>query len=152
MSHMFLMVLASVLALITAPGISLTRDKVIRDKKTHLQSLADDAAQLVKQGRKGWHSEPVQVTTKRGKTFNGVVRRENADEIVLALDATNEARIARDEIDEMAPGKVSIMPAGLDKQLTARELADLIAFLESLTESPATRFAPPKLPLAPCRR
>jgi hypothetical protein len=59
------------------------------------------------------------------------VRRENADQIVLALDATNEALIARDEIDDMRPGKVSIMPAGLDKQLTARELADLIAFLRA---------------------
>ena len=34
-------------------------------------------------------------------------------------------------VDGMKPSKVSIMPAGLDKQLTPRELADLIAFLKA---------------------
>jgi cytochrome c peroxidase len=36
--------------------------------------------------------------------------------------------------------------------LSAQESADLVAFLESLTESPGARVAPPRLPLAPCRR
>jgi len=36
--------------------------------------------------------------------------------------------------------------------LGEEESADLIAFLESLTESPVASVAPPKLPLAPCRR
>ena len=35
-------------------------------------------------------------------------------------------------------------------RLGAQESADLVAFLESLTESPGARVAPPKLPLAPC--
>ena len=39
--------------------------------------------------------------------------------------------IGREEIDEMMPGTVSIMPAGLDQQLTAEELADLVAFLRA---------------------
>jgi hypothetical protein len=38
--------------------------------------------------------------------------------IVLAIDAQKTARIPRDEIDELATGSVSIMPTGLDKQLT----------------------------------
>ena len=37
-------------------------------------------------------------------------------------------------------------------RLSAQESADLAAFLESLTESPGARVAPPKLPLAPCLR
>ncbi len=36
--------------------------------------------------------------------------------------------------------------------LSEQESADLVAFLESLTESPGARVSPPKLPLAPCRR
>jgi cytochrome c peroxidase len=36
--------------------------------------------------------------------------------------------------------------------LSAQESADLVAFLESLTESPGASVAPPKLPLASCRR
>jgi len=36
--------------------------------------------------------------------------------------------------------------------LSAEEAADLVAFLESLTELPGAGVAPPKLPFAPCRR
>jgi hypothetical protein len=50
---------------------------------------------------------------------------------VLVTGATEEVRIARTDIEDMQPGKVSIMPAGLDQQLTARELADLVAFLRA---------------------
>jgi hypothetical protein len=31
----------------------------------------------------------------------------------------------------MQPSKVSVMPAGLDQQLTPRELIDLVAFLKA---------------------
>jgi hypothetical protein len=39
--------------------------------------------------------------------------------------------VARDNIEEIRPGNVSIMPFGLDQQLTTQELADLIAFLRA---------------------
>ena len=45
--------------------------------------------------------------------------------------ADQEERIPRDQVEEMAPGTVSVMPAGLDRQLTPGELADLIAFLKA---------------------
>ena len=41
------------------------------------------------------------------------------------------------DIEEMQPGKVSVMPAGLDKQLTPQELADLVAFLQGVQVSQA---------------
>ena len=50
---------------------------------------------------------------------------------LMALGANQEVRIARDTIEEMQPSKVSVMPAGLDQQLTVRELADLVAFLKA---------------------
>jgi putative heme-binding domain-containing protein len=106
-------------------GPDLTKVGAIRTERDLLESIVYPSASFVRS------YEPLQVTTKRGKVYNGVVRRENTDEIVLALDATNEVRIARADIDQMEPGKVSIMPAGLDKQLTPRELADLIAFLKA---------------------
>jgi hypothetical protein len=43
-----------------------------------------------------------------------------------------EVRIPRKAIEVMEPGKVSIMPQGLDAQLSRQELGDLIAFLLSL--------------------
>jgi len=75
--------------------------------------------------------EPMLVTTKDGKVFNGVLRKDAADEIVLATGADQLARIAREEIDDMRPGLVSVMPAGYDQLLTPLELADLVAFLKA---------------------
>ena len=50
---------------------------------------------------------------------------------MLATSATEQVRIPRAQIETMAPGKVSIMPAGMDKVLTPRDLADLVAFLKA---------------------
>ena len=40
-------------------------------------------------------------------------------------------KIARKDIEEIRPSKVSVMPSGLDQQLTQQELADLVAFLKA---------------------
>lgn len=77
--------------------------------------------------------EPMQVVTQDGTTINGVIREENAHDYVFATGPDQTIRVPREEIDEMQPSKVSIMPAGLDKQLTPQELADLVAFLKSTT-------------------
>jgi putative membrane-bound dehydrogenase-like protein len=106
-------------------GPDLTRIGLLRNERDLLESVVYPSASFVRS------YEPVRVTTKKGKTYNGVIRKDGLDEIVLALDATNEVRLARDDIDDMQPSKVSIMPAGLDKQLTPRELADLLAFLKA---------------------
>jgi hypothetical protein len=45
-------------------------------------------------------------------------------------------RIARADITEMRPGTVSVMPAGLEQQMTKQELADLLAFLKSTKWGP----------------
>jgi putative membrane-bound dehydrogenase-like protein len=75
--------------------------------------------------------EPVLVTTTDGKTINGVIREDNAKEYVLAIGPDQEARVPKDEVDQLQPSTVSIMPAGLDKQLSKQELADLVAFLKN---------------------
>ena len=75
--------------------------------------------------------ESLLVATKDGRVISGILRKDAPDEIVLAINAIEEARIARDDIDEMKPGTVSVMPSGLDQQLSRQELADLIAFLKA---------------------
>ena len=71
------------------------------------------------------------MTTLDGRVFQGILKKDAPDEVVLAINATEEARIARADVDELTPGTVSVMPSGLDQQLTRRELADLIAFLRA---------------------
>jgi putative heme-binding domain-containing protein len=71
------------------------------------------------------------VTTKGGEEYSGVLRKDAADEVVLGTGPQTEVRIARADISEMRPGRVSVMPQGLDQQLSKQELGDLLAFLKA---------------------
>jgi putative heme-binding domain-containing protein len=106
-------------------GPDLTHIARIRTERDLLESILFPSASLVRS------YEPVSVTLKSGKIHNGLVRSDTPEEIVLTLSATEEVRIARNEIEEMRPSKLSIMPAGLDKLLSPQELADLLAFLKA---------------------
>jgi putative membrane-bound dehydrogenase-like protein len=78
--------------------------------------------------------EPVLIVTVNGRTINGAIQDETAEEYVLVVGTDQEVRVPRDEVEEMLPSTVSIMPAGLDSQLTPQELADLVAFLKKTAE------------------
>jgi putative membrane-bound dehydrogenase-like protein len=104
-------------------GPDLTNIGKIRAERDLLEAILYPSASFVRS------FEPVQVVTKAGKVYNGLERSGAADEIVLVTSATETVRVPRDQIEEMRPGTVSVMPAGLDKQLSQQDLADLIAFL-----------------------
>lgn len=106
-------------------GPDLSRIGKIRTERDLLEALLFPSVSFVRS------YEPVLIVTKSGKSFNGLIRRETADEITLATGAKEEVRISRDDIEEVRPGTVSIMPAGLDTQLTKEQIADLLAFLKS---------------------
>jgi putative heme-binding domain-containing protein len=73
--------------------------------------------------------EPWVVLTKSGEQFDGVLRNESPEEILLVTGPNAEVRIPRHDILEIRPGTVSVMPGGLAEQLDQQELADLLAFL-----------------------
>ena len=75
--------------------------------------------------------EPIAVATNDGKVFNGLLRGETADELILATGVNQETRVTRRDIEELRPSTLSVMPAGLEQQLTPQELADLVAFLRA---------------------
>ncbi|HEY8505810.1 MAG TPA: HEAT repeat domain-containing protein, partial [Gemmataceae bacterium] len=106
-------------------GPDLTRIGKVRTERDLLESVVFPSASLVQS------YEPVLVITLSGKPYNGVIREETAQEVILTTGPNEEVRIPRAEIEEVRPSKVSVMPAGLEKQLTPQELADLIAFLKS---------------------
>jgi putative membrane-bound dehydrogenase-like protein len=106
-------------------GPDLTRIGGIRNERDLLESILFPSASFVRS------FEPVLIVTTSGKTVNGLIRSETPDELVLATGPNQEARVARADIEEMKPSSISIMPAGLDKQLTKEQLADLIAFLKA---------------------
>jgi putative heme-binding domain-containing protein len=106
-------------------GPDLSRVGAIREERDLLEAVVYPSASFVRS------YEPIQVATASGQVYSGVLRRDAPDEVVLAAGADQEVRIPRGEIEEMLPSTVSVMPAGLDKQLSRQELADLIAFLRS---------------------
>ncbi len=106
-------------------GPDLSRIGKIRSERDLLESILFPSVSLVRS------YEPILIVTHSGKTHNGLTRRENADEVVLATGAHQEVRIPRSDIEEIRPSTVSVMPAGLDTQLTREQIIDLVTFLKS---------------------
>ncbi len=74
--------------------------------------------------------ESAVVKTKSGKTLVGVVRRENADELVLLDNDGKEIHIPKAEIVSRERG-LSAMPEGLIKLMSKGDLRDIVEFLAS---------------------
>ena len=106
-------------------GPDLTRIGGIRTERDLLESIVFPSLSFVRS------YEPVTIVTVDGKVHNGLIRLETTDEITVATGPKEEVRIPRADIEELRPSTLSIMPAGLDQQLTPQQLADLIAFLKN---------------------
>ncbi|HEX5219166.1 MAG TPA: PVC-type heme-binding CxxCH protein [Verrucomicrobiae bacterium] len=111
-------------------GPDLTQIGEVRTERDLLEAIVYPSASFVRS------YEPFIVRTKSDADYSGVLRRDAVDEIVLATGPNTEARIARADITEMRPGTVSVMPAGLDQQLSKQELADLVTFLKNTKWGP----------------
>lgn len=66
-----------------------------------------------------------------GEIANGLVVDETPQSITLQVAADRRVAVLKADIEESSPSDVSIMPAGLDQQLSRQEFADLLAFLEN---------------------
>ncbi len=106
-------------------GPDLTSIGQIRTERDLLEAILYPSASFVRS------YEPMTVVTTDGDDFSGVLRKDAADEVILATGPDTEERIPRERIAEMHPGSVSTMPGGLEEQLTRQELVDLIAFLKN---------------------
>ncbi len=106
-------------------GPDLTRIGQVRTQRDLLEAIVYPSASFVRS------FEPFIVTTKGGDDFSGVLRKDGSDEVILGTGPGTDVRIARADIAEIRPGKVSVMPQGLNEQLTQQELADLLAFLQA---------------------
>ncbi len=107
-------------------GPSLSGIGKVRTERDLLEAVVYPSASFVRS------YEPMVVVNKDGDDFSGVLRKDAADEVVLATGPETEQRIARADIAEMRPGLLSVMPQGLDTQLSKQELADLVTFLKSM--------------------
>lgn len=106
-------------------GPDLTAIGTVRTETDLLEALLYPSASFVRS------YEPWIASCKDGEQYSGVLRHETPDEIVLATGPGAEVRVPRSNLEELRPGSVSIMPAGLEEQLSRQDLADLIAFLKN---------------------
>lgn len=74
---------------------------------------------------------PVTVATQDGRVLSGL-KETQPDGRVKILDAKGETILKPEEIERIDHGVVSFMPAGLLRDLTAQQAADLVAYLASL--------------------
>ena len=67
--------------------------------------------------------------TRSGRTFTGLLASESATSITLRAQEGKEQVLLRSELDEFQSTGKSIMPEGLEKELSKQDVADLIAYL-----------------------
>jgi putative membrane-bound dehydrogenase-like protein len=70
-----------------------------------------------------------QVTTRRGQVLSGIIAAETAASLTLKRGEGAEDTVLRSQIETVESTGKSLMPEGLEMQVTKQEMADLIAYL-----------------------
>ncbi len=106
-------------------GPDLTAIGTVRSADDLLEAVLYPSASFVRS------YEPMTVATKDGEERTGIVRRDDERGVELVTGPGTSLDLRREDITEMRPSTVSIMPAGLEEQLSPQDLADLLAFLKN---------------------
>jgi putative membrane-bound dehydrogenase-like protein len=72
------------------------------------------------------------VTTTAGRVYSGLIAAETASSVTLRRAEKAEDTILRGQIDTIQATPRSLMPDGLETQLTRQDLADLIGYLQAV--------------------
>jgi putative heme-binding domain-containing protein len=72
------------------------------------------------------------VTNKAGRVFTGMIAAETASSITLRRAEKAEDTILRSQIEDIEATAKSLMPENLEMQLSKQEVADVIAYLQSV--------------------
>jgi putative heme-binding domain-containing protein len=75
-------------------------------------------------------SEYVVVTTD-GRILNGLLAGENSESVTLRQPEGREITVLRSEIEELRSTSKSLMPEGIEKEVSVEQMADVLAFLKN---------------------
>lgn len=75
------------------------------------------------------------VITQQGRNYSGIVAAETAASITLKRAEAKQDIVLRSNIEEMVASGISLMPEGLEKDLSKQQLADVIAFVKTISQS-----------------
>ncbi|WP_170982915.1 PVC-type heme-binding CxxCH protein [Dyadobacter frigoris] len=106
-------------------GPDLTNIGEIRSKHDILEAVLYPSASFARE------YETFRIVTKT-TSYTGVIKEQLPEAIVIEVGPVPGLRIPRTEIVSIDPQTLSMMPPGLDQQLTNTEMASLTAFLEAL--------------------
>jgi putative heme-binding domain-containing protein len=70
--------------------------------------------------------------TREGQVYSGLLEKRTTEEVVLKDAGGNRIAVPANQIEQLVPQQKSLMPELLLRDLTADEVADLLAFLKSL--------------------
>ncbi len=70
-------------------------------------------------------------TTRKGLTFNGILSAETSTTITLVANDGKTHQLLRNELEDLSSTGKSMMPDGLEKDLTPQDLADVIAHVRA---------------------
>ncbi len=70
-------------------------------------------------------------SNKQGQVFSGMIATETGNSITLMAADGKQHTLLRADLDEFIGSAKSFMPEGLEKDVSPRELADVIAFVQS---------------------
>ena len=112
-------------------GPDLTNIGQIRSSHDILEAILYPGASFARE------YETSKVITK-STTHAGIIKEQFPDAITVEIGPGIIVRVQRSEITGIEPMSLSMMPPGLDKQLTSAELSDLMAYLNSLPDGLGT--------------
>lgn len=72
------------------------------------------------------------ITTSAGRQVNGLIVAETAANVTLRRAEKQEETILRSQIDDIRSTTKSLMPDGLEQQLSRQDVADVIAYLQAV--------------------
>ncbi len=67
-----------------------------------------------------------------GRVIAGIIQDESASQVVLAEAGGNKHTLNRADIERLQSTRLSLMPIGIEEQLTPEQMSDLIAFLKQV--------------------
>jgi putative heme-binding domain-containing protein len=94
-----------------------------RADETLLADVLDPSAQITV-GYQQYH-----IVTVAGRIHAGVLAAETATSVTLRAEEQKDTLILRQDIDEFAASTISMMPEGLEKEVSVQDMADLLGFL-----------------------
>lgn len=102
-------------------------------KEALYESILDPSAGI-SFGYEAW-----QIQLKNGEEVFGLIVSETGDELAVKAQTSVVTRLTKSEISKRDRMTASIMPAGLQQNLSLQELVDLVEYLASLKKSEAQK-------------